>query len=946
MKLFNFKCVFWVLFLVLTVYEAEGQSLSLKGKVTDSLSFIPAVNVNVYLSNSASKTVDTTKTNINGEFQFLNLQRGFYRLTVSGTSYASKSQRVRLMDNNSLNIFIIPTVNQISKVKFKTETDILIKGDTIQYNADSFKTQENASAEDLVKKLPGVTSEGGKINAQGEEVKRVLVDGKPFFGDDPKAALKNLPSDAVKKVEVFDDKSEKAKFTGFDDGETVKTINIITKPGMRNGLYGRVYAGYGTNGFYQSGASISKTTSKSRLSLIAQSNNVNQQNFSLDDVLGLLGSSGSNYRGRPRQSNGAPFARPGSQLYNFYVDNQNGITTTNALGLNYAGVLSDKLSVSASYFVSSLDNVNEQITNRTFFSNEDQNQLYEENSGSNSQSLTHRLNSRVEWNIDSNNKLVYIPAITFQGVESFSSLFANTTFLGSIVNSTVNETNGDNEGIRLTNRLVYQHKFKKPGSTIAFRGDVNYIPSNGNNFLSATNVFLRNGSSDSSIIDQLNTDEQVGNTYSVDLSYTHLLNAKNQLEISGDYTYNRNQRDLLNNSFDISKQEYSILDTSLSSLWDNISHTFGTSIRVRRNESKALSYSYGIGIQQTNLQNDQTFPFESSIPQTFLAVIPKLFVRYKPSKFKRFFAFYRIRPNVPSVTQLQEVLNNANPLSLFKGNANLRQQNNHFMVTRYSNIKPIKGKSFFAFGLLNASNSYIGNKATVSQEGIVVNGVEVPRGAQLTEPINLPGYFSGIVSVNKGMKLKKIKSNLNTSLRANLSRTPSVINDINNFNRNVAMTLRANLTSNISKKVDFNVGASLNQTFVSNSFQTDLDYNFTAPGLNGKVFWQFYKNWFFEIETNYTVYQGLNEGFNTSVLLLNPALGYRSSKNIWELKLFAFDALNQNQTISRTVQQTYVEDINSLVIQQYFMVQALYNIKKFKKGGEPAYQPKQRRPGS
>ena len=133
----------------------------------------------------------------------------------------------------------------LKKVKVETTSDIVIKGDTIQYTADSFKTQANASAEDLIKKLPGVTTENGKINAQGEEVQRVLVDGKAYFGDDPKAALKSIPSEGVKEVQVYDGKTDKAKFTGFDDGESVKTINIITKPGMQNGLYGRAYAGYG-----------------------------------------------------------------------------------------------------------------------------------------------------------------------------------------------------------------------------------------------------------------------------------------------------------------------------------------------------------------------------------------------------------------------------------------------------------------------------------------------------------------------------------------------------------------------------------------------------------------------------------------------------------------------------------------------------------------------------
>lgn len=933
-------------FILILGNTIEAQNLRLSGIITDSLSFIPAVNVEIILLNNTTQVSDTQKTDINGKYLFVNKDRGFYSLSITGKNYTAKKRRVRLMEDRVLNLYIVPTVNQIKTVTLKTEADVTIKGDTIQYNADSFKTQDNASAEDLVKKLPGVTSENGKINAQGEEVKRVLVDGKPYFGDDPKAALKNLPSEAVKKVEVYDDKSDKAKFTGFDDGESVKTINIITKPNMRNGLYGRIYAGYGTDDYYKAGASISKTSSKGRLSLIAQSNNINQQNFSLDDVLGLLGSSGSSYKGRPRRSNGSPYARPGSSLYNFYVDNQNGITQTNALGINYAGIINSKISVSGSYFVSSLDNRNQQTTNRTFFTENGGDQNYVESLTSNSKSLTHRINGRLEWNLDTNNKLVYIPSLTLQDISSFNSIFGQTDINKTLLNRSLNFTNGDNNGIRFNNRLIYQHRFKKPGSTITFRGNANFTPSDGTNNLFAENLFFLTTSTDSTIIDQLTNDDQEGTNINGDASYTHLLNPKNQLEIEAEYGINRSSRSYLNNSFNSAAGEYNMLDTSLSSLFDNTTTTLGGSIRIRHNESKALIYSYGIGFQQTLLNSDQTFPVLANTPQSFLAVIPKVFIRWKPSKFKRFFAFYRIRPTTPSVLQLQEVLNNSNPLSLYRGNADLNQQNNHFMVSRFSNIKPFKGKSFFAFLLLNASNSYIGNNVTLNNGDGSVSNSEIPRGGQLSEPTNLSGFFNGIVNLNKGLKLKKIKSNLNTSLRANMSRTPSKINDVLNYNRNYNLTLRANLTSNISKKLDFNLGISFNQVFVSNTVQNDLDYNFSAPGANGKIFWQFYKNWFAELETNYTVYQGLNDGFNTSILLINPAIGYRSKKNVWELKLYGFDALNQNQAISRSVQQTYVEDVNSLVIQQYFMVQALYNIKKFKKGNEPAYQPKRRRPGS
>jgi len=940
----SMKKTILTLFMLCLFGAAAAQDISIKGTLTDSLSFIPAPNVKVTLKKGRDTLQFTTRTDINGKFSFENLTRGFYILTFEASTYKTKKQPLRLMESREEQYYLYPTVTLLKKVKVETTSDIVIKGDTIQYTADSFKTQANASAEDLIKKLPGVTTENGKINAQGEEVQRVLVDGKAYFGDDPKAALKSIPSEGVKEVQVYDGKTDKAKFTGFDDGESVKTINIITKPGMQNGLYGRAYAGYGTDDYYSAGLSLSKTSSKGRLSVIGQSNNINQQNFSLDDVLGLIGSSGSRYKGRARQSNGAPYARPGSQLYNFYVDNQNGITTTNAIGVNYAGVISSKISASGSYFISDLDNTNEQSITQNFFGDLAQNQIYTEQSKGKSTTLTHRVNGRLEFNLDTNNKLVYTPALSFQRIKGLSSIFGNTFIADSLANLTGNNSNTDNNGFSFNNRLIYQHRFKSKGQTITLRTNANFRPSDGETFLRAENIFFRNGLSDSSLIDQLTDNQQNGTTYNADISYTYLLSPKNQLEVLGAYGYNLNKSDRINYITTSGNAEYNQIDTGLSSLWDNVTKTTEAGLRIRHNSSKNLIYSYGLSVQQTRLENQQTFPFSNVGNKTFYALVPKLFLRYKPSKFKRLFSFYRVRTNVPSITQLQEVVNNTNPLSLTQGNPNLKQQNTHFMIARYSNIKPFEGKSFFAFALMQASNNYIGNNTTIATERTTINGLTLSKGAQFTQPINLPGYITGLATVNQGFKLRKIKSNLNTNLRLNVNRIPSLINDAENINQNVGVNFKVNLTSNISKKLDFNIGAFVTQTYVSNNLQKDLNYNFTAPGANAKIFWQFYKNWFVETDANYTSYIGLNDGFNTNVLLLNPSLGFRSKKNLWEVKLFAFDLLNQNQAISRTVQQTYVEDVNSLVIQRYAMIQVLYNIKKFKKG-EPAYQPKNHRFG-
>lgn len=219
------------------------------------------------------------------------------------------------------------------------------KGDTTEFNANAVKVLRDATSEDLVSKLPGVTTENGAIKAQGENVTQVLVDGKPFFGNDPTAALRNLPAEVIDKVQIFDQQSDQAQFTGFQDGNTTKTINIVTKKGMNNGQFGKVYSGYGYQDKYQLGGNINVFDGDRRISFIGMSNNINVQNFSVDDILGVMGVPGGNFRNAMMMMGGRMMGGGGGGRggggggggsMDFLVRPQGGIATTHALGINYS----------------------------------------------------------------------------------------------------------------------------------------------------------------------------------------------------------------------------------------------------------------------------------------------------------------------------------------------------------------------------------------------------------------------------------------------------------------------------------------------------------------------------------------------------------------------------------------------------------------------------------
>ncbi|NJN78712.1 MAG: carboxypeptidase regulatory-like domain-containing protein [Saprospiraceae bacterium] len=321
-----------------------AQSYTVSGKIVDE-NDDNVIGANVSLKTATDSLFRAAATNQYGNFTLENVPQGSYQLKVSYIGFKTYYQQVFVRGNLDFGFVTINT-DKVALEEVEVVEQVLTvvqKEDTTEINADAFKTNPDATAEDLLKKMPGVTSTNGKISAQGEEVKEVLVDGRPFFGNDPNAALKTLPAEVVAKIQIYDKESEQSQLTGVSDGQTTKTINIITKSNMRAGEFGKIYTGYGYDNKYAAGGNINFFKNARRISIIAQTNNVNQQNFSNDDLLSVMGSSGRGRRGGGRGGD--------ENSGDFLVNAQNGISTTHAFGVNYSDKWGEKLDVSGSYFL-------------------------------------------------------------------------------------------------------------------------------------------------------------------------------------------------------------------------------------------------------------------------------------------------------------------------------------------------------------------------------------------------------------------------------------------------------------------------------------------------------------------------------------------------------------------------------------------------------------------
>jgi hypothetical protein len=495
--------------------------------------------------------------------------------------------------------------------------------------------------------MPGITvDKSGTVTAQGDQVKKVTVDGKEFFGDDATAALKNLPAEIIDKIQVFDKLSDQAQFTGFDDGNSTKSINIVTKTGTRNGQFGRVYAGYGTDDRYAAGGNVSFFKGDRRVSLVGLFNNINQQNFGSEDLLGVTSSSGG---GRQGGGNRGAGNRGGGNTNNFLVGQQSGISATNAFGINYSDKWSKKLDVTGSYFFNNSKTNNDQLTNDEYFIKDTANQFYDESNLSEANNFNHRINLRMEYKIDSSNSLIFTPSASFQNNNS-DKFVSGTRYYTSNdkVSATNYNSNSKVAGFNTNNNLLYRHAFKKRGRTISVNVGVGANHRSGDVFLTSINQYFDLANNNDSI--QQYTSQLVnGTTYSGNIAYTEPVGKKGQLQFSYSPSVSKNHSDQQVYQFDGLNDKYNIFDTSLSNRFDNTtsSHTGGMSYRVGDRDNML---SVGLSYKYTALNSDQLFPMQTSVNKSFSNLLPNLMWRKKLSAKSSFNFMYRANTNAPSIS--------------------------------------------------------------------------------------------------------------------------------------------------------------------------------------------------------------------------------------------------------------------------------------------------------
>ena len=879
--------------------------------------FLKGATVSI-INKKDSTTIGYGLSNANGNFIIKNIPNGSYLLNVTFLGYNQIYQSIDLNGQESAvnagNVFMKKFEKELEGIVIKA-SGMMIKGDTTEFNAGEFKTIPNASTEDLLKKLPGLeVDKDGSIKTQGEPVMRILVDGKPFFGNDPKMATKNLPADIIEKIQIIDALSEQSEFSGFDDGNRVRTINIITKKDKKKGLFGKASTAFGNEGRNAHAISGNRINGEEKISFLGQMNNINNQNFSVQDFLG-----------DPEKSNN----KNGGGT-NVFSGNATGISNTKGGGLNYNNTLATKTKINGSYFYNDIDATNNQDRFRETFVLNDSSLFNTKKVISNNINKTHRANIEIDHMFDSSNTVLIKSNYNNQNTYILSAVSSFTTKGKSVNINQVNSKNiYDYTGDNLYNSILLRHKFKKKGRTISLTV---YQSLNSSDRESSNISFNNRYTKGIDTLDQISNSAVESNKTGSYLSYTEPLNTKSQIEFTYSFSNTVGTSDQTAFKLDKFSGKHNISLPNLTNAFENTNIANRGGMNFRRQINPRFNYSAGLGIQQAKLMSNN-LTYVSSIRQSFINLFPNFNLQFKKGRSKNLQVTYRGNTQQPNVTQLQDVINNSNILNIKTGNPFLKQEFVNTLSMTYNTSNARRTRNFY----FSLNSSQISNKISntittnFSQDAILVDGFSLIPGAQYSKPQNLNGAYNVSANANLSLSMKNPKSSINLGTYLFNSK------DVNLFNKVKSYTNRYTVAGNI--KVSLNLEDWLDLNFSSNSTYNIAKYTISSIQ-NGNFFGQRFsveptftsKNgWIISNDFDYIINRGNSAAFNQSIPLWNAGIAKLFLKgNLGELRLTAFDILNANRSVSRVVELNYIEDLKTQVLNQYFLLSFTYHLRSFK----------------
>lgn len=897
--------IFWITIFFISSLSINAQDkYIISGTVQDSLNMPLIAATTVIVNPLDSSLVTFGITDGQGNFQLRNVPPGEHSLQITYIGYGTFQQKIKAEGSSKRidlgNILLSPDNNLLQEIVVKARhVPIVIKKDTIEYNADAFKTRKSDAVEDLLKKLPGVEVErDGNIKVQGEDVEKVLVDGKEFFGDDPKIATQNLPAEIVDKVQVFDKQSEESEFSGVDDGNKSKTIDLKLKEDKKAGVFGTVSAGYGTQDRYTGKLQLNRFSSKMQASLLTNINNVNNIGFSIMDMMNI------------NPGTAIKMMSSDGSILNFGGGAQ-GDNTSASSGFNFNYDFNKNLELRSSYFYNYKDTyLEENRISENFLPNI--NYLSEEDNIQEDNNQGHRVNAALEYDIDSTTELRIRSTLNLEDREDvLTSSTTNSLEDGTPISSAsqINNENADN--LNFNGRATFRKRLKKKGRLI--KSELRYVQQNRDNNWLIDNVF-----SDINLGDRTYQEQQGierNHTTIGSFSFTEPLANNKLFTISGSASMNSSRQ--IQDFFDLAgtgdQRTYNPdLSDQYKKQYDVIK--FGTHYRVINNKtninlSAQFQTSQLVGFNQESTIVDRRFNY----------LLPALSMEIDLDN-GRVDLGYSTAVREPSLSQLQPITDNRNPLYVYAGNPNLQPTYNHTLRASFNTYDQFNFRSIF--GYLNATyaQDYITTSRMVD-ENLITTLLPV----NVDHNMNLRGSLS--YSTPLGWLPAKTRVGINGEYNDGIS----FINGIENDNTRKGVGLNLRLENKSKEHFDFSIKGSINYTNSIYAQSEKFNTSYVSTGLSSAL--EIYITDGLSFGTDYQWSRYSQENFSTTnnVKMWNAFVSttFGESQRL-SLDLEINDILDTGIDVDRNATPESISETTSSNLGRYGIVKISYSLSAFK----------------
>lgn len=908
------KCLLMLLMILFSPMAFAQQSgVNVTGSVVEQGSDTPIEQATVRLLNvKDSAMVRGVVSARNGSFTLKNVKKGSYLLHITFIGYDPLYQPLQITGKkNPVNVGKLElsdgAIELGEAVVIGKAPEVTVRNDTVEYNADSYKVTEGSVLEDLLKKMPGVEVDSeGKITVNGKEVKKVMVDGKEFFSDDPKVASKNLPAKMIDKLQVLDKKSDMAQMTGFDDGEEETVINLTVKPGMKQGWFGNAYGGYGSKDRYEGNAMVNRFVNNDQITFMGGANNTNNMGFS--DLASTM-FSGMGGGGGRRGGFGA-----GS-----------GITSSGNAGLNFSKEFKpDKLTLGGNTRYSHSDNDARSKSDRQNILPGDSSSYDNSEAMSRTKSDNFGVDFRLEWKPDTMTQLIFRPSFSLS--HSMNDNFSDATTLDNerdTVNTNKSNNYSESNGYNLNASIDFSRKLNNKGRVFSatLSGGNSDSYSDGMN-RSDIVYFNQTDALKNSIIDQRSRYDNKGFNYRAYVSWVEPIGHNNFIQAT--YSISQRKQEALKNVYNQDADGiYNVLDSAYSQSYRNnfISQRASLSFKSQREK---FNYTIGLNLDPSyssseNFVGDTTL---SKITRKVVNLSPMAQFNYMFDKRTNLRIMYNGRTSQPSMTQLQPVADISDPTNITIGNPDLNPRYTNNVFIRFQQFTPEKQRAF----MIIANGSYIINDI------VSYTSYNQETGVKTTTYKNVNGNYSGNVRMMLNTPLKNKKFSINSMTMASFANSNGYINEEKNTNRNLILSERGGIDFR-SSYLDLGVNGNIRYNATSNSLQKENNQNTFNYGAGGYTTIYLPLNFKIESDVNWSTNSGYGDGFKQNEVLWNASASKSFLKNNQgTLRFKIYDILQQRSNISRSVTASYIQDSEYNTLGSYFMVHFIYRFSIFKGG--------------